>query len=188
MLDIPCVILSGGKSSRMGEDKALLPFKNYATLTQYQYDKLTQIFSKVYISAKTNKFDFIDDSSLIFDNYDISSPMVALQAILYHLQDKKHIFIITVDTPFVEEKTIETLYNNRKNYEIVIAKTVEKTHNLCGVFDTKLLNKINKYILDDNHKINHLIGHCNSFLSLFEDEKQFYNLNTPKEYKNSLNL
>ncbi|MFY4863348.1 NTP transferase domain-containing protein, partial [Aliarcobacter butzleri] len=24
--EIPCVILSGGKSSRMGEDKSLLPF------------------------------------------------------------------------------------------------------------------------------------------------------------------
>ncbi len=30
--DIPLVIFAGGKSSRMGKDKALLPFGGYSTL------------------------------------------------------------------------------------------------------------------------------------------------------------
>jgi len=42
--DIPCVILCGGKSSRMGEDKALLPFGEYSTLVQYQYERLQSVF------------------------------------------------------------------------------------------------------------------------------------------------
>lgn len=43
LLDIPCVIFAGGKSSRMGEDKALLPFGNFKTLTQYQLTRLQKV-------------------------------------------------------------------------------------------------------------------------------------------------
>ena len=50
--DIPLIIFAGGKSSRMGEDKALLPFGGYPTLTQFQYIKLRKNFQNIYISAK----------------------------------------------------------------------------------------------------------------------------------------
>jgi len=36
------IIFAGGKSSRMGRDKALLPFGGYDTLTEYQYRRLSQ--------------------------------------------------------------------------------------------------------------------------------------------------
>ena len=42
--EIPCVILSGGKSSRMGEDKSLLPFSSSKTLIEYQYKRLKPYF------------------------------------------------------------------------------------------------------------------------------------------------
>ena len=52
------VILAGGKSSRMKQDKALLPFGDTNSLAEFQYRRLSKIFSKVYISSKNNKFDF----------------------------------------------------------------------------------------------------------------------------------
>ena len=39
-----CVILAGGKSSRMGRDKTLLPFGGFATLTHYGAHKFGRIF------------------------------------------------------------------------------------------------------------------------------------------------
>ena len=38
--EMPLVILCGGKSSRMKEDKALLPFSNASSLAKYQYKRL----------------------------------------------------------------------------------------------------------------------------------------------------
>ncbi|EKN7424859.1 NTP transferase domain-containing protein, partial [Campylobacter coli] len=49
--NLNCVILCGGKSSRMGEDKSKLIFKNQ-TLTQFQVEKFSKIFKNVYVSAK----------------------------------------------------------------------------------------------------------------------------------------
>ena len=54
-----CVILAGGKSSRMGRDKALLPFRGFDSMTEYQIDKFKNHFKKIYISTKNrDKFHF----------------------------------------------------------------------------------------------------------------------------------
>jgi molybdopterin-guanine dinucleotide biosynthesis protein A len=140
---IPCVILCGGKSSRMGEDKALLPFKNSNTLIEYQYNRLQQIFSDVFISLKKDKVNFT--KNIIYDkNQNISSPMIALDSIFESIKNDK-VFIITVDTPFITKQTIEDIINNSQNHEITIAKTNgDKTHNLCGVFARALQEQIAK--------------------------------------------
>jgi molybdenum cofactor guanylyltransferase len=182
MIDIPCVILSGGKSSRMGEDKALLPFGECSTLTQYQYNKLSKIFDNVYISSKIDKFKFLEDKNkIIFDIAKISSPMIALKSIFKKLNNDK-IFIITVDTPLLLESTITELINDSNNYDITIAKSIDKTHNLCGIFTRNTYTKISQYIDQDMHKINFLVKSSNTNYKLFDDKNQFININTPSEY------
>ena len=165
----------------MGEDKSLLPFKHFKTLIQYQHDKLSNIFSTVYISAKSNKFDF--DASILYDeSQEVHSPMQALYSILKNIEENK-IFIITVDAPFVKKETIEQLIQLAKNYEIVVAKDNYHTHNLCGVYSKKLLPIIKRLLEDDIHKINTLFNLSqNSHIEHFIDEKQFTNINTKDEY------
>ena len=52
-----CVILAGGKSSRMGRDKTVLPFGGFATLTHYGAHKFGRIFERVFVSSKFDKFN-----------------------------------------------------------------------------------------------------------------------------------
>ena len=93
----------------MGEDKSLLPFSSSNTLIQYQYERLKPYFKEIYISSKNNKFDFIDEKSLILDeNKDIYSPILALDTIFKKFENKK-VFIITVDSPFVSIEAIKKL-------------------------------------------------------------------------------
>lgn len=166
----------------MGEDKALLPFDGYDTLIEYQYTKLSKMFQKVYISSKIKKFSF--EANIILDNNSEFSPMVALESILKIIPNEK-VFIITVDTPFIQQKTIHSLISKSKKDTITIAQTPHKTHNLCGVFPKSLLISIQKCLKKDIHKINYLI-HQNSFNTLeFFDENEFLNLNTPQEYQTS---
>ena len=143
--EIPCVILSGGKSSRMGEDKSLLPFSTSKTLIEYQYNRLKPYFKDVYISSKIDKFDFLEKEFLILDeNKDVFSPILALNTIFNKFPNQK-VFIITVDTPFVSIETITELINQSLDVDICIGETQEKTHNLCGVFSSN----INSFIKDN---------------------------------------
>jgi molybdopterin-guanine dinucleotide biosynthesis protein A len=186
--DIPCVILAGGRSSRMGEDKSLLPFGEYSTLVEYQYQKLSKIFSNIYISSKVDKFDFLTDKTrILYDNSeDISSPMIALESIFSTLKSQK-IFIITVDTPLVQLDTINTLINNSVGYDVCIAESENKTHNLCGLFNRSIYKLIQKYIQEDMHKINFLIRNVNTKYIRFTNEQEFINVNTPDDYSKAKN-
>ena len=150
--EIPCVILCGGKSSRMGEDKSLLPFSSSASLTQYQFDRLKPYFKNIYLSSKTNKFDFISDNELLLDeNKDVFSPILALNTIFDKFQNQK-IFIITVDTPLVSIESISKLIEESKDVDICVAQT-EKIHNLCGVFSSNISLAIKNMIENNIHKI-----------------------------------
>jgi molybdopterin-guanine dinucleotide biosynthesis protein A len=182
----PCVILSGGKSGRMGKDKSLLPFGGFSTLIEYQYNKLSKIFNQVYISSKSNKFDF--KCEIIYDSSDISSPMVALDSIFNFIEQQK-VFIITVDTPLIKLDTILTLIEYSKNFDITIAKDRYKLHNLCGVFSVNLKTMVKQSIAQNNHKINNLIKQNNNLkIVQFSDDGQFINLNTQDQYQAARNI
>ena len=183
--EITCVILSGGKSSRMGEDKSFLPFSTSNTLIEYQYQRLKPYFKDIYISSKTDKFDFIDKDFLILDeNKDIYSPILALDTIFDKFKNQK-IFIITVDTPLVTIESISRLIKESENYDICIAQT-ERTHNLCGVFSSNISLSIKTMITNNIHKINYLIKNNEYNLVYFPNNSEFTNINNKYEYEMAL--
>ncbi|RXJ80881.1 molybdenum cofactor guanylyltransferase MobA [Arcobacter sp. F2176] len=185
--DIPCVILCGGKSSRMGEDKALLPFSNYNTLAQYQFDRLKPHFKNIYLSSKTNKFDFLkSDENIIFDNISgESSPLIALKSILETIKSD-NVFVITVDTPFVKIETMEKLINESLSNSTIAITSRE--HNLCGVYKKSCLPIINEMIKENNHKIGFLLKKIELKKIEFFDENEFLNLNKKEDYQKALSL
>lgn len=170
----------------MGEDKSLLPFDSSKSLTQYQYDRLKPYFKNIYLSSKVNKFDFIKDDEIIFDeNKDIFSPILALNSIFNKLKNQK-IFLITVDTPLVTIDSISKLIEESGSSDICVAKT-EKIHNLCGVFSSNISESINKMIESDIHKIGYLLKNNNTIIKEFPNDDEFININNKEEYKKSIN-
>jgi molybdopterin-guanine dinucleotide biosynthesis protein A len=186
--EIPCVILSGGRSSRMGEDKSLLPFYTSNSLIEYQYKRLKPYFRNIYISSKIDKFDFLENKEFLIldENKEIFSPILALNTICSKFPNEK-IFIITVDTPFVSIETINELINQSNEVDICIGET-EKTHNLCGVFSSNLNVFIKDMIKNDIHKIFYLIKNNNHKIIHFDNYVQFININNKSEYLKSLEI
>ena len=186
--EIPCVILSGGKSSRMGEDKSLLPFSTSNTLIEYQYKRLKPYFKNIYISSKIDKFDFLEKKEFLIldENKEIFSPILALDTIFKKFPNQK-IFIIAVDTPFVSKETISRLIEESIGYDICIAQT-EKIHNLCGVFFSDINSFIKSMIKDDIHKIFYLIKNSNYKIIQFDNNDEFININNKNEYIKSINI
>ena len=189
MLDIPCVIFAGGKSSRMGEDKALLPFSSYKTLTQFQYSRLTKIFKNVYISCKDRKkFDF--DANFIEDiqTDNVYAPTPGFISIFKKLKDER-VFVLSVDSPFVEKNEILKLLNADTNKsDATIAKTAFGMQPMCGIYHRSLSSAFEEMLDNDNHKLGFLLKSSQTNFVYFEDEKAFMNLNNPQEYQEALSL
>jgi len=187
MFDIPCVIFAGGRSSRMGEDKSLLPFGSFDTLTEYQLFKFKKIFKTVYISCKDkNKFNF--DANFIEDKKtdDIFAPTVGFVSIFKTLSQDSF-FVISVDTPFIDEKTIRKLIDADKiATDATIARLNTKIQPMCGIYHNSLEDKFLDMLDSDNHKLGYLLKNSKTTFVEFDDENIFLNLNHPHEYQEAL--
>jgi len=189
MIDIPCVIFAGGKSSRMGEDKALLPFGNFNTLTEYQLSHLTKIFKTVYISCKDkSKFNF--EANFIEDikTDDIYAPTIGFISCFDTLHVESF-FALSVDSPFIDKETIKKLIEKDSlHVEATIAKTDAGIQPMCGIYHSSIKNKFLKMLENNNHKLGYLLKESNTKYVYFKDEKVFLNLNNPNEYQEALKL
>ena len=187
LFDMTCVIFAGGKSSRMGEDKALLPFGTFTTLAEFQYQRLSKLFNKVYISTKENKFDFKAD--LIIDiDVESSAPTVGFVSLFKQLKDER-VFVLSVDTPFVGEEEIAILLeDDNALLDAVIAKTKGGTHPLCGIYHRSLFSTFKQMLTTQNHRLVKMLSEANSTYVLFKNEKVFLNLNHPNEYQEAVKL
>lgn len=190
MFTTPCILFAGGKSSRMGEDKALLPFGSYSTLTEYQYARLSKIFLHVYISTKNPaKFhfsaNFITDLPTLQSSY---APTVGfISAFETLLSDR--LFVLSVDSPFVGEHEIEKLLKeDTPSYDAIVAKTQQGVQSMCGVYHRSLLGSFKNMHKSNRHKLTYLLENSKTHYLEFENEKAFLNLNHPHEYKEALFL
>jgi len=181
--NIPLVIFAGGKSSRMGQDKALLPFGGLNSLSEYQHKRLSKLFKKVYLSAKENKFDF--DANVIEDKYKDSSPLVGIVSIFETLKVDK-VFILSVDAPFVNQEVIDTLMKANNRFDAVIAKSKSGLQPLCGVYKRSVLPVAQVHLKEGNHRLNNLLKKVETQFVPFKDDALFLNLNHPNEYEEAV--
>ena len=175
----------------MGEDKALLPFADFDTLTEFQLHRLQKLFSTVYISCKDkNKFDFFNRDLFIEDTLasDVYAPTAGFVAIFEKLKIDK-IFVLSVDSPFVGKSEISALLEaDVDEFDATIAKTEFGVQPMCGIYHQSLEKEFQKMLRDDNHKLGYLLKNSKTKFITFKDEKSFLNLNNPQEYQEALKI
>ncbi len=178
------IVFAGGKSTRMKEDKALLPFGKYDTLAAFQYAKLQTLFTDVYLSTKEKKFDF--EANLIQDCYETYSPLVGLLSVFETL-DAQEIFVLSVDAPFVDTDIIRDIMTiDIEKYDAIIAKSPYGIEPLCGRYKRSILPLLQKQYQAQNHRLHTLLHTAKTYMLDFTDTMAFTNLNHPNEYKEAL--
>ncbi len=187
MYTIPCVIFAGGKSSRMGQDKSLLPFGGFPTLTQFQLDKFNPYFKDVYISCKdADKFDF--EASFIEDNplYPTSAPFIGLLSVFEQLQCDE-IFVLSVDTPFFEPRHFETLrHHDKQQSSIIVSKSSTGIQPLCAIYKKEIVPIMIELIEQKRYRFSGLFCKIPTTFVDFSDDEIFTNLNFPEDYQKAL--
>lgn len=182
-----CVILCGGKSSRMGRNKALLPFGKHRLLG-YLVEKYHRIFGQVFLCAKEEyaKSYASINAPILYEQSEIFAPMIGLHASLCQLQKK--IFFTTTDCPFVQERHFCALNEAflEHSSRITYAKTSQQSHFLIGIYLPSILPALEDLIQKEDFKMSSFIASCDGFGVNFDDEESFQNLNTPADYQNAL--
>ena len=177
------VIFAGGRSSRMGKDKALLPFGGYGSLAEYQYRRLEGLFGRVMLSAKEEKFAF--DAPVIVDRYPGSSPVIALASVLEEI-GQGWVFVLSVDMPRVDATLIGRLHDARTQHpqaRALVAASRNGSEPLCGLYHAEILPAVRAAIAHDQHRMRALLRAVPSAEVYCDRDEIFANLNTPEEYR-----
>ncbi len=181
--NISLIILAGGKSSRMGTDKALLNFNN-KTFVQTLYDNLNGICKEVIISSNNPKIK-IQGAKTITDEITNIGPTGGLYTCLKQIKTDSA-FIVTVDTPFVSAKLLSEIYSQIADYDVVIIKQNNKIHPLIGVYHKNIIKLLETEISEKKYKVMKMVEKTKHKIILvnkkYKDE--LFNINNPEDFTN----
>lgn len=181
-------ILAGGKSERMGRNKALLEWDG-VTFLENIYNSLKKIFKDVYIVVK--KIDsFNKGKQFIEDLLSHYSPLTGIYTALKHT-DKDYVFIKACDNPLISLDMIYDMYQYTKDYEIVVPKASDGLHPLYAFYSKKILPEVEKLIENENFRILSLYDELKVKYYVEDEIKKFdtklvtlRNINTPVDLVN----
>ncbi|NMB81715.1 MAG: molybdenum cofactor guanylyltransferase [Ignavibacteria bacterium] len=197
--EITGVILAGGKSSRMGENKSLLQIDGI-TLIERSYELLNSIFKKVIISTNEPQLYDLVQIEKVKDVFSDLGPLCGIYSSLKSANTKK-IFVISVDLPFVLPDMIRYLINYKTDEPITLPCSKNGIQYLCGLYDQQLIPIMENILVSNNHARLDNKEIVKSSLSLWNfvervggeiidvEEKLFYmkdsffNINTPEDFE-----
>jgi len=189
------IILSGGRNSRMGLDKALLKLGD-ESIIERMTKLLKSIFSKVFIVTNTpNNYRFLN-VPLYEDIYKHRGPLSGIHSGLVHSSTNKN-FIISCDLPLVSEELINYIIDFKSDKLIRYCFASGHHHYLAGIYRKELLPEIEKIFTsgtsssekkDQHFSIRNLIKNIETEaiqienLPFYNDEL-FFNLNTQEDFE-----
>ncbi len=176
-----CVIIAGGKSSRMGCPKGLLDYKGHSFTDHIIYN--TSVFDRQYISANTDLYNGFG-CEIIKDIFCNVGPMGAIHSCLGHCENE-YVFFIPCDMPFITEESIFCLYNNLPcDFDAAVFVSQDRVFPTVGIYKKSVLNVVISLIESGNYKMMELLDNVKTAYITSHYPQQFFNINTPQDYKN----
>lgn len=194
------LLLSGGQSRRMGEDKALLTLPGGRSLLQHGLERLCGSLSRVAISGSPDCYSATEDVPVLPDPdaFPDSGPLAGVLAGLYWASsiDRRWLLTLPVDLPLLPMRWVRrALQVRRENVALYLSylKEGEKSLDapLAAIWPTSLIDEIEAGLaagqrsvmeFHHQHKSHHLdVSALRRPSRLTQSSDGFLNLNTPKD-------
>jgi molybdopterin-guanine dinucleotide biosynthesis protein A len=145
------VILSGGKSARMGTNKAFLEIEGIRLI-----DRITLMFRDMFrevILVTNSPLDYLDQDCVIAA--DIFKNKGALGGIYTGLfyASFDHVFVSACDMPFLNRSFIEHMIKCADRYDIVVPEPPDGLQPLHAIYSKRCLSPIKKLMDTGDLKI-----------------------------------
>jgi molybdopterin-guanine dinucleotide biosynthesis protein A len=144
--DITAIILSGGKSTRMGENKSFLK-SGEITVIEHIVELLKSIFSNIIIiTNEPELYEFLN-VGLFSDIYKNAGPLAGIHSGLINSASEKN-FIISCDIPLMTPEMFKSIVDYPSDKLIILPKADGFVQELCGIYSKSLIPVIEKIITD----------------------------------------
>ncbi|MFB4169168.1 molybdenum cofactor guanylyltransferase [Virgibacillus sp. JSM 102003] len=187
-MNISGVVLSGGKSSRMGTNKSLLTLEGKPVIEHITNELQLVSHTVSVISNTPSSFDFLN-LDLYKDRYLNLGPLAGLESAIYHIDADVYI-CAACDMPFIHKDVYDYLLHSLGDFDAVIPIYNEKMHPLSGIYTSNVLPEIQQLLANDQLKVRELFDHINvkyvrDFGGIPEYilTRHFFNMNYPNQYE-----
>ena len=173
------IILAGGKSSRMGEEKAFIMF-NGVRLIERAISVLESFCDTILISSDNEALACFG-YPVVEDEHKGIGPIAGLVTALKVSQNPHHL-VIPCDTPFVGPIVYERLIRSSEGYDAVIAGTsCGLREPLIGYYHRTALTAIQNQISRGDFKLQNALDSMNMKVIVFPQKSCFKNINAPSD-------
>jgi molybdopterin-guanine dinucleotide biosynthesis protein A len=180
------VILSGGKSVRMGQNKAFIKIEGIPIINRI-YILFKELFEEVMIVTDRKELFTNFDSNIFPDLLPNMGALGGLYTGIFY-STYHYSFCVACDMPFIKKPLVQYLIENIRNEDVIVPRTTDGLQPLHAVYSKNCLGPIKRVIDQGKYKIIDFydlvkvkILEQKDFASLDPLRESFINVNTPKE-------
>ncbi|MEX1000689.1 MAG: molybdenum cofactor guanylyltransferase [Crocinitomicaceae bacterium] len=180
MSSIGAIILAGGKSSRMGEDKGLMSLFGKPMIA-YVIDEVMKITTSIKIIANHPQYKSFG-FPVYPDFFKDKGPLGGIHAGLKVSEHEKNI-LVSCDLPYLQHSLLKHLIFHSEGFDVTVPVQQEQIHPLIGVYQKTGLPMIEEQIKTSDLKVSNLLKKLNvNLIDTKEfDPINFKNVNSKKD-------
>jgi molybdopterin-guanine dinucleotide biosynthesis protein A len=186
MVPTACGILAGGASRRMGQNKALLPFRG-KPLLRHQLDLLSPLFPEILISANDAAPYSPFGHRVVPDLFTEPCSLSGIHALLKAAAAPR-VFVVACDLPFLNPALVGMLLE--RPGDVVVPESDRGLEPLHAIYSQSCLPAIERAAADGRWKVTSFYdGVAVEFVRVRDREwrvdgrSPFTNANTPDDWK-----
>jgi molybdopterin-guanine dinucleotide biosynthesis protein A len=181
--DITGIILAGGKSSRMGNDKGFLML-NEKPFIQYSINALQPLVSEIIIVSDNPDYD-VFGFKRINDAIKNAGPVAGIYSGL-EASSTEFNLILSCDIPLINSELLQKLIDSVDDTsEIIQIESQRKSMPLIALYRKQCKDMFYKLLHTDERRLRIAVNTCKSKNIPLETELELFtmNVNTPNELK-----
>jgi len=182
--EISGYILAGGKSSRMGTNKALLLVNDEPLLIRVK-NVLEPFCKSIAVSGQNSDYDNLN-IEMVPDLYDGCGPVSGILSSLKHSATNWNL-LVSVDTPFVNKELLQLLISKIGHYDCIVPEHEGGIEPLIGLYSREILPQLEEAINKGDYKLQRILSKlntcyvdCNFLIKKYP--RLFFNVNHPGDY------
>jgi molybdopterin-guanine dinucleotide biosynthesis protein A len=176
------IIMAGGRSTRMGTDKSMLPIEGRPIIKGI-CERLSTCFEQILISADNKeKYEFLG-YEVIPDKIPGQGPLMGIASALEASSNELN-FIVACDIPHIELGHVRRIISEAADgeYDIVVPVAGDGQYEpLFAVYRKSALRAVNKVLSSGGRKISDVFAFCK--VKKIDLGENLVNLNTTAEYE-----
>jgi molybdenum cofactor guanylyltransferase len=189
------IILAGGKSSRMGANKALLKIGDKTVIERIVHQLNRIVDEIIVVTNHFQDYEFLQ-LPMVEDNWKGMGPLAGIEAGLNASSTERNL-VVACDMPFISIDLGKYLLTTLAQYQAAVPEISGQLHPLFAAYRKDMCEAVSKSLNENQLRIKQLLHTIHvkiiknellNSLGISTEEIYFFNMNHPNEYHKAINI